>query len=138
MKPQILLLDEPFGALDEATREELQLMLLKLYQENLKAKADGRKPPFTILIVTHELNEALYVSDRVLGLSQYHSEGELGSRIVYDQAAPAFHPTDERDYAKFHQQKEELRQFVFDPETLQHHNDLVSFWQERKSQAVKE
>ncbi|MEM7316996.1 MAG: ATP-binding cassette domain-containing protein, partial [Planctomycetota bacterium] len=72
MKPEILLLDEPFGALDEATREELQIMLLELYQENLTAKDEGERPPFTILIVTHELNEAIYVADRILGLSQYH------------------------------------------------------------------
>jgi NitT/TauT family transport system ATP-binding protein len=135
MKPQILLLDEPFGALDEATREELQLMLLELYQENLKAKADERKPPYTIVIVTHELNEAIYVSDRILGLSQYHSEGGQGSRIVYDQPAPAFHPEDLRDFAKFQQQKEELRKYVFDPKTLQDHNELVSYWQDRQSQA---
>ena len=135
MKPQILLLDEPFGALDEATREELQLMLLELYQENLEAKAAGEGPPYTILIVTHELNEAIYVSDRVLGLSQYHSEGNEGSRIVYDRKAPTFHPTDSRDFAKFDEQKEELRKYVFDPDTLQHHEQLTSFWKNRESQA---
>ena len=99
MKPKILLLDEPFGALDEATREELQLMLLNLYQENLAGQErKGEPPPHTILIVTHELNEALYVADRVVGLSQYHREGSQGATIVYDKAAPVFHPTDPKEY----------------------------------------
>ncbi len=137
MRPQILLLDEPFGALDEATREDLQIMLLELYQENLAAKEAGRKPPFTILIVTHELNEAIYVSDRVLGLSQYHSEGGQGSRIVYDRTAPIFHPQDGRDFTAFRQQKEDLRKHVFDPESLQHHSEMVTFWKDIQDQQAR-
>ena len=128
MEPQILLLDEPFGALDEATREELQVMLLELYQENLRAKEQGQRPAFTILIVTHELNEALYVSDRVLGLSRYYEGGaELGARIVYDKAAPVFRPTDAREFDAFVAQKEELREAVFDPKVLQPADEYVTF-----------
>jgi NitT/TauT family transport system ATP-binding protein len=126
LQPSILLLDEPFGALDEATREELQLMLLRLYEENLAARERGQPPPFTILLVTHELNEALYVSDRVLGLSQYHGDGAEGATIVYDQPAPIFGVTDPRDFARFNDQKDELRRAVFDPEVLQHHAEYVS------------
>ncbi len=126
MRPEILLLDEPFGALDEATREEMQLMLLHLVQENVHAKAKNKPPPHTILIVTHELNEALYVSNRVLGLSQYHADGAHGATIVYDKPAPVFRPEDERDFSKFVAQKEELRKIVFDPEHVQHHAKYVS------------
>ena len=132
MKPSVLLLDEPFGALDEATREELQLLLLNLYQENIKATKDGDVPPNTILIVTHELNEALYVSNRIIGLSQYHADQEKGATIVYDKPAPVFHPQDERDFLMFTEQKEELRQMVFDPETKQHHADYISFWKDHQ------
>jgi NitT/TauT family transport system ATP-binding protein len=130
MRPRILLLDEPFGALDEATREELQLMLLRLYQENQVAKNNGKTPPYTILIVTHELNEALYVADRILGLSQYHAKGEDGATIVYDKAAPIFHPDDPRDFEKFTVQKEDIRQTVFDAENIEQHNEFVTFWQD--------
>ncbi len=126
LQPSILLLDEPFGALDEATREELQLMLLHLYEENLAARERGERAPFTILIVTHELNEALYVSDRVLGLSQYHDGGTDGATIVYDKPAPIFSVSDQRDFAQFNDQKDELRRAVFDPEVLQHHAEYVS------------
>lgn len=135
MKPAILLLDEPFGALDEATREELQLMLLRLYDENLTARRAGRVAPYTILIVTHELNEAIYVADRVLGLSQFHDSGVDGATIVYDKPAPVFTPYDKRDFALFFQQKEELRDAVFDPHVLQHHSEYVNFWQSREKLA---
>ena len=134
MRPKLLLLDEPFGALDEATREDLQLMLLRLYQENLQARAKGEPPPHTIFIVTHELNEALYVSDRVLGLSQYHTQGADGATIVYDKAAPVFRPDEPRDVSRFLAQKDELLHAVFDDSHLQHHSELVSFWQDHEKQ----
>jgi NitT/TauT family transport system ATP-binding protein len=133
MRPKILLLDEPFGALDEATREELQVMLLQLYQENLQAKQNGMTPPHTILIVTHELTEAIYVADRVVGLSQFHETGHDGATIIYDKPAPVFSPTDARDFDKFFDQKEELRHVVFDPEHIEKHDEYVSFWAQQQA-----
>ena len=129
LRPSILLLDEPFGALDEATREELQRILLTLYQENNAAKSQGRPPPHTVLIVTHEINEAIYVSDRVVGLSQYWDWQEVGetsapgATIVYDQPAPVFSPNDERDFMVFRDQKKEILHSVFDPEYCQSHTE---------------
>lgn len=132
MKPKLLLLDEPFGALDEATREELQLMLLKLYEENIEAKKNNKRPPHTILIVTHELNEALYVADRIIGLSQYHQGGERGATIVYDKMAPIFKPNDPKEVADFLRQKEDIRKAVFDADHLQHHEEFVSYWKDKE------
>lgn len=136
MRPKLLLLDEPFGALDEATREELQLMLLTLYAENHKARTEGRVPPYTILIVTHELNEAIYVSDRVLGLSQYHNDGSDGATIVYDKAAPVYHPNSPKDNNDFIEQREELLQAVFNSQYIQHHSKYVTFWNDHAKNAI--
>ena len=128
MQPQILLLDEPFGALDEATREDLQVMLLELYQENVRARESGERPSFTILMVTHELNEALYVSSRVVGLSRFYEGGaKQGARIVYDKETPVFRPGDPRDFQRLTEQKEELRMAVFDPAILQPGEQYVTF-----------
>ncbi len=118
MRPKVVLLDEPFGALDEAMREELQYMLLGFYQENLQRKREGKRPEYTILMVTHELNEAIFVADRVIGMSRFHTEGNQGATIVYDKPCPVFHPDDPRDYSKFLDQREELRRAVFDDEYI--------------------
>jgi osmoprotectant transport system ATP-binding protein len=59
-EPGILLMDEPFGALDPLTRAEMQDMLLKLLN-NLKK---------TVLLVTHDLDEALYLAHRVVLMSE--------------------------------------------------------------------
>ncbi len=130
MRPKIVLLDEPFGALDEAMREDLQVMLLKFYQENLIAKQEGRRPEYTILMVTHELNEAIYVADRVIGLSRFHTQGEKGAAIVYDRPCPVFRPDDPRDFSKFVEQREELRKAVFDEHYIKDRNKYVTFWNE--------
>ena len=55
-KPEILLLDEPFGALDEVTRTEMQHLLLKVVQDFRTAA----------ILITHDIDEALLVSDRIL------------------------------------------------------------------------
>jgi len=62
--PSILLMDEPFGALDEMTRQELNLELLHVWN-NIKT---------TIIFVTHNLREALLLSDRIILLSDRPSQ----------------------------------------------------------------
>ena len=131
MEPEIILLDEPFGALDEATREELQEMLLQLYEENLAAKSNSGKPPYTLIIVTHELNEAIRVGDRLIGLSQYwdwkaagYTTGP-GATIVYDKPAPVFGSSERPNYEAFDDIRKEIRKYVYDPEVLQPRDEHV-------------
>jgi len=57
--PAILLMDEPFSALDAQTREELQMELMRIHEHTEK----------TTLFVTHDLDEAIYLSDRVVVLA---------------------------------------------------------------------
>ncbi len=134
MEPEVLLLDEPFGALDEATREELQFFLLDLYNENCRARESGGKPKYTIVIVTHELNEALYVGDRVIALSRFwdwKGEGHKthpGATVVYDQLAPVTITDEERDFARFAQQRREIRAAAFDPDYNQPREKFQGFW----------
>lgn len=59
LRPRILLMDEPFGALDAQTRGEMQTLLIELYNSN----------PCLILFVTHDVTEALALGDRVMVMS---------------------------------------------------------------------
>ena len=68
-KPDILLLDEPFGALDVITRGEMQDWLL-----GVRARLNR-----TVLLVTHDMDEAIYLSDRILILDP--GRGRIGSEI---------------------------------------------------------
>jgi NitT/TauT family transport system ATP-binding protein len=128
MKPKILLLDEPFGALDEITRHELQLMLLDFYQDNLKAIDAGQYPPYTIIMVTHELNEAIYVGNRVVGISQYHGNGFKGATVTYDKVTPEYKPREDVDFNLFANQKAELKKVVFDEHARPKGKEHVTFW----------
>ena len=86
--PKILLMDEPFGALDNQTREQMQSFILEQWQER----------QMTIFFVTHDTEEALYLATRIWVLSPYYEEAE-GSKIVIDNAVPGPHP--KPDNAKY-------------------------------------
>ncbi|MBK3644980.1 MULTISPECIES: ABC transporter ATP-binding protein [Streptomyces] len=68
-RPSLLLMDEPFGSLDAQTREDLEDLLLEVH----------RTENTTILLVTHDIDESVYVGDRVVVLS-----AGPGARVVLD------------------------------------------------------
>lgn len=72
----ILLLDEPFGALDAITRDELQRWLLKIWQKNR----------WSILLITHDISEAVRLSDRVFVLPA--QPGPLRGPVLVDRQIP--------------------------------------------------
>ncbi len=76
--PAVLLMDEPFGALDPLTRGEMQSMLRGLLERVKK----------TVLLVTHDLDEALYLAQRVVFLS----EGRVGADLAREDVAGSDNP----------------------------------------------
>ena len=71
-EPALLLMDEPFGALDTPTRNALQSSLLDLWQKSGKA----------VLFVTHDVDEAIFLSDRVLVFSP--APGRIVDEVCID------------------------------------------------------
>jgi sulfate/thiosulfate transport system ATP-binding protein len=78
--PKVLLLDEPFGALDARVRKELRLWLRRLHDETHT----------TTVIVTHDQEEAMEVADRVVVMNAGHIEQTAAPRELYDNPANEF------------------------------------------------
>jgi NitT/TauT family transport system ATP-binding protein len=100
--PQLLLLDEPFGALDALTREELSLELSRLWQ-NLKR---------TALLITHDIEEAILLGDRVIVLSR--RPGRIRLDVPVELPRPRDVNTSKQP--RFWEIKQMVRGLIFTPE----------------------
>ncbi|MEO9803403.1 MAG: ABC transporter ATP-binding protein [Reichenbachiella sp.] len=118
MKPKILLMDEPFGALDEGTREEMQVFTLEQWEEHRQ----------TVIFITHSLEEAIFMGSRLIVVSQFYKKenGEEGSKIVKDVSIPWMHPrsTEIKGTKEFVQLTEEIKYEGLDPNYLQEIGDF--------------
>jgi NitT/TauT family transport system ATP-binding protein len=104
-RPEILFLDEPFGALDAQTRASMQAYLLKIWQN----------VDVTIFFVTHDLDEAVYLSDRILVLRS--NPGEIDELIE----VPVPRPRDPGQFLtpEFLATKKRLEELIRPPELAQ-------------------
>ncbi|MBI5248759.1 MAG: ABC transporter ATP-binding protein [Desulfomonile tiedjei] len=121
MKPRIILMDEPFGALDPGTRERMQVFVLQLWEEF----------DMTVFFVTHDLEEAVYLGTRILVLSQYYSDGRdeetcsRGAKIVADYPlARRAESTMVKATSEFGDLIQTIRREGFDPDYRQHVTDF--------------
>ena len=103
--PAVLLMDEPFGALDALTREELTIELLRIWTTQ----------PKTILFVTHSIPEAVMLADRVVVMSAH--PGRVAEVLRVDLPRPRSFQMESAD--EFHRCTQRVRQLIFGDRTLQ-------------------
>ena len=99
--PSLLLMDEPFGALDAMTREEMSLELLRIWEERRK----------TILFVTHSIPEAILLADRVVVMTP--RPGRIARVLPIDLPRPR--TMDLEFDPRFKTASDEVRRLIFAP-----------------------
>tara|TARA_Y100001970_G_scaffold279235_1_gene386189 strand:- start:2287 stop:2994 length:708 start_codon:yes stop_codon:yes gene_type:complete len=102
LNPDILLMDEPFSALDAMTREQIGFDLLKIWDEN----------PKTVLFITHSISEAVLLADRVLVMSK--RPGSVLDLIEVDLPRPR--SSDTIKHPRFSELTDRIRKHIYEPE----------------------
>jgi ABC-type nitrate/sulfonate/bicarbonate transport system ATPase subunit len=102
--PLVLLMDEPFGALDALTRERLQLQLLELRRAERK----------TVIFVTHDVDEAVFLADRIVVFSARPARVLADIRV--GDALPAERTLDVMELPAFRQLRREVLALIRDEE----------------------
>ena len=102
LNPDILLMDEPFSALDAMTREQMGFDLLRIWSEN----------PKTVLFITHSISEAVLLADRVLVMSQ--RPGTVLDLIDIDIPRPRSEQTIQTP--EFAELTARIRKHIYEPE----------------------
>ncbi|ORM75033.1 nitrate ABC transporter ATP-binding protein [Pantoea wallisii] len=105
MKPRVLLLDEPFGALDALTRAHLQDSVMRIQQE-LNT---------TIVLITHDVDEAVLLSDRVLMMTNGPA-AQVGEILTIDLPRPRSRVA-LADEPRYHQLRQQILHFLYEKQT---------------------
>lgn len=104
--PTLLLMDEPFGALDAMTREKMNLELQRIWSESKK----------TVLLITHSIPEAIFLSDRVIVMSE--RPGSIAA--IYDIDLPRPRTLDVMGTPEFAKYAKQVRAHFFSEGSLDH------------------
>jgi NitT/TauT family transport system ATP-binding protein len=106
LQPQLLLLDEPFGALDEMTRNRLNEELLTIRERS----------PFTAMFVTHSVSEAVFLSNRILVMAA--GPGRMHAEVPV--AFPYPRRAELREHAAFQAKVTEVSRLLHEVEVVDH------------------
>jgi nitrate ABC transporter ATP-binding subunit len=113
LNPKVLLLDEPFGMLDSITRIELQDVLMQLWAEDHK----------TALMVTHDVDEALFLSDRIVMMTN-GPEAQVGGIVPIHLPRPRIR-ADVLEHPQYFSLRETLTSFLEEQEGPGAHHETT-------------
>ena len=104
--PDVILMDEPLGALDALTREKMQGLILKLWRETGK----------TVVLVTHSVEEALYLGDRLFVMAPRPGRIDRTYDLPFAEAALGMEPRELKASAEFIEKREEVLSLIWEME----------------------
>ncbi len=104
--PDVILMDEPLGALDALTREKMQGLILKLWQETGK----------TVILVTHSVEEALYLGDRLFVMAPRPGRIERDYNLPFAEIGLKVEPRELKASPDFIERREEILSLIWEME----------------------
>ncbi len=104
--PDIILMDEPLGALDALTREKMQGLILRLWKETGK----------TIILITHSVEEALFLGERLFVMAPRPGRIEMDSYLPFADMGLNTNPRDIKSNAEFIEHREEVLAMIWEME----------------------